>query len=116
MEKVKGYKYEIEGHSKLEDFSKGILALTNLKSNHHGIVDFKTFEGSQKVEVIATHDNEEYLTNYVGKINSKKNIDIYIVDKHVLTVGDAKTIDEINRKEESDDNYEYYIQFVSDLD
>lgn len=116
MGKIQGFKYVIEGHEKLEDFAKGILALANLRSNNQGVVDFKTFDGTNTVEVIATHDNDDYLTSYVGEIKEKSSIDIYEVFNEVIAEGDKDTMDEIERKiTESDYEYDYYIHYVSDI-
>lgn len=85
MEKQKGYKYIIEGHQDLDNFAKGILALTNLRSNEQGVIDFRTFIDSQKVVVITKHDNDAYLESYVGEIIEKKEIDLFVADDTILT-------------------------------
>lgn len=111
MEKIKGYRYEIEGFSDLNEFAKGILALANLKSSNQGIIDFRTTQESNKVVVIATEDNESYLESYMGKVVNKTEIEVYIVEYDDLSKENQKILNDLEDRYYEGEDVEpgYYI-------
>lgn len=99
MEKSKGFCYMIEGFSSIEKFAKGILCLVNIKSSRGNVVDFKTYENSWTVKVIAREEMDSYLNSYIGNITSKEPIEIVEFEYDDLTKENQKVISDIEDSE-----------------
>lgn len=112
MEKVKGFKYFIDGFEDLTKFSKGILALTNVKCSRSGtIVDIRTYEDSWNVSVVSMIDIESFIDSNVGKVASKEEIEIITVEFDDLNHSTQEYID----KKWDDDNEDSFIILDSRL-
>lgn len=79
LEKEKGFIYTVEGSSNLDDFAKSILMLTNMKCNNMGILDFRTFHGSNTIRILATDENDSYIESYFGDIKHKESCSVLYV-------------------------------------
>lgn len=113
METTKIYSYQLEGHEDLERFAKGVLFLVNQRSSQKDtVIEFKTFDGSNMVELFAhkqgEHDEEfdRSLKHHFKNIISKEEADLLLVgDYEDYTDKVRKKIDELQNNEN-----EYLIQ------
>lgn len=77
MDIVKGFEYYVDGHEDGVEFAKGILALVNAKSSRRGtVLDVRTFEGLNQVEVTTLCELDKEIEHFMGKITSKREIKI----------------------------------------
>jgi hypothetical protein len=82
MNIVKGYEYYVDGHEDIVEFAKGILALVNARSSRRGtVLDVRTFDGLNQVEVITMCELDKEIEHFMGKITSKKEIKIANLDR-----------------------------------
>lgn len=90
MKKTRGVQYTIDGKANLDDFAKGILALTNVRSgNGGGLIDFSTTLGTNIITVVvkeehATSHFDNFLKAQVGNIRSKDEIDLVEIDANYI--------------------------------
>lgn len=102
MEQKTGFTYTVEGFSNVTDFAQSILLLTNLRSNKQGIIDFRTFNGSNTIRIIADNENDSYISSFIGKIEHKEKTILCIIEEH--TKEDYAAFDKLVAQ-----NKEYYI-------
>jgi hypothetical protein len=96
LERVKGFDYTIKGFEDLDKFSKGILALVNLKSNRRKVIaDFRTYEGTWQVSVTTYYEMDDYLESYIGEIESKEEFEILEIDYQDFNRSAQKVAEEL---------------------
>lgn len=116
IEKVKGYKYTIEGFSDNDKFAKGILALANLKSSDKSVIDFKTHVGSNIVTVIATEETMNHtFENFVGEVTSKEEFDIYIIEYSDLSNINQELLTRLTDRYYESKDVGFNCYFTSDI-
>lgn len=89
---VEGYVYhlELEGET-VEEFAKTILTLVNQKSSNFsdtGIVEVKTFYGSNTIEVVSVVNIERYLSQFVKEkkdLTMSERIKVVIADYYEIS-------------------------------
>lgn len=104
MEKTTLYEYQVEGSSNLDEFAKSILQLTNHKSNDLGVVDFRTFEGTNEIHVITKERNDSYVESYFGKILFKGEIEGILIESDDVS---NKVLKEIDKA--LDENKDFHV-------
>jgi hypothetical protein len=119
LDNIKGILYTVKGHKDLDKFAKGILALVNARSSiKNSIVDFKTHEGTNIVEVITVNqghyqkNTEKTIKALVGEIEEQKEIKIFNFHFDHLNKELQK---ELYNSEEYDINDEEEVYFGFDL-
>lgn len=109
MEKEQAFKYLIDGNKDLGEFSKSILLLTNLKSNNRGIIDFKTFYGTNHIEVVSEIDKDSYFESYVGKIISKEKCTVLSIDESDLK---GYVVEELEKSYDTEEDIEIILDNI----
>lgn len=111
MEKLKVFDYTIKGFEDLDKFAKGILALTNIKSNRRQVIaDFRTFEDTWQVEVITYQEMDSYLESMVGEIIEKEEYYLLEIDYNDLNREAKKVAEQL----EIEKPFEHKIIYFED--
>jgi hypothetical protein len=85
--KQKGFRYTVVGAEDINIFAKGVLALANSRSNKQGVIDFRTYVDSLAITVLSEFEIDDYITEFVGKIEHKERTAYYMI-----------TVGSLNRK------------------
>jgi len=75
-----------------------ILILTNLKSDGQGILDIRTFYGTNDIKITTTTENDDYIKKVVGEIKMKEEIQLYELQEEDLNASGRKLVNAVKDK------------------